>query len=51
MFKSSNNISHAITQMLKTSIEEKYQMSNTVGVKGWHNLLEANYGRPDPSAI
>jgi hypothetical protein len=60
MFTSGDNISRAVIHMLKAGIEEKYQMSNLTGVKGWHNAmtvgkiltqLETNYGRPDPSAI
>ena len=60
MFQSGDNISRAVIRMLKAGIEEKYQMSNLTGVKGWHNAmtvgeiltqLETNYGRPDPSAI
>jgi hypothetical protein len=39
MFTSSDNISRAITQMLKNGMEEKYQMSNTDGVKGWHYAM------------
>jgi len=60
MHQSADNISRAVIRMLKAGIEEKYQMSNLTGVKGWHNAmtvseilsqLETNYGRPDPSAI
>ena len=60
MFTSSDNIARAVTKLLKSGIEEKYQTSDTVGLVGWHNAmtvsqiltqLEANYGRPDPSAI
>ena len=60
MYTSGDNITRAVTKMLKTGIEEKYQTSNKAGLKGWHNAmtvemilaqLENNYGRPDPSAI
>ena len=60
MFTSSDNIARAVTKLLKSGIEEKYQTSDTAGLVGWHNAmtvgqiltqLEANYGRPDPSAI
>ena len=60
MYTSSDNISRAVTKLLKSGIEEKYQTSDIVGLIGWHNAmtvgqiltqLEANYGRPDPSAI
>lgn len=60
MYKSGDNIARAVIRLLKTGIEEKYQMSDTAGVVGWHNAmtvsqiltqLEFNYGRPDPSAI
>jgi len=60
MYKSGNNIARAVTKLLRTGIEEKYQTSDTPGLVGWHNAmtvsqilmqLEFNYGRPDPSAI
>ena len=60
MFTSSINIARAVTKLLKSGIEEKYQTSDTTGVVGWHNAmtvgqiltqLESNYGRPDPLAI
>lgn len=60
MFTSADNISRAVTKLLKSGIEEKYQTSNVAGLIGWHNAmtvgeiltqLEVNYGRPDPMAI
>jgi hypothetical protein len=60
MYTSGNNITRAVTKLLVSGIEGKYQTSDTAGLVGWHNAmmvgqilaqLEANYGRPDPSAI
>jgi hypothetical protein len=60
MYTSGNNITRAVTKLLASGIEEKYQTSDTAGLLGWHNAmtiaqiltqLEANFNRPDPSTI
>jgi hypothetical protein len=60
IYTSGDNITRAVSKLLKSGIEEKYQTSNTAGVKGWHNVmtvgqillqLETNYDWPDPLTI